>query len=132
MAAINQASFFLPTPPSVLLIVNMHTPIATMDSFYCQSYKGKYENVFDFIKAMYEGRNVEAIDHFLEILNGKITDYSTKFSISISSHLSYPICQQSPVHTPCRRDSRVPSTSADIEVIGFIVYHGRLLKANCA
>ena len=34
----------------------------TTYSFYCHRYKeGKHKNVFDFIKAMYEGHNVEAI-----------------------------------------------------------------------
>lgn len=52
----------LPPPPSSLGIVDTHTHIATTYSFYRQRYKeGKYENVFDFIKAMYEGRNVEAV-----------------------------------------------------------------------
>ena len=52
----------LPTPPSPLGIVDTHTHLVTTYSFYRQRYKeGKYENVFDFVKAMYEGRNVEAI-----------------------------------------------------------------------
>ncbi|EDR07064.1 uncharacterized protein LACBIDRAFT_299432 [Laccaria bicolor S238N-H82] len=52
----------LPTPPSSLGIVDTHTHLASTYSFYRQRYKeGKYDNVFDFIKAMYEGRNVEAI-----------------------------------------------------------------------
>ena len=52
----------LPTPPSPLGIVDTHTHLVTTYSFYRQRYKeGKHENVFDFIKAMYEGRNVEAI-----------------------------------------------------------------------
>jgi len=52
----------LPTPLSSLGIVDTHTHIASTYSFYRQRYKGgKHENVFDFIKAMYEGRNVEAV-----------------------------------------------------------------------
>ena len=54
--------YILPTPPSSSGIVNMHTHIVTTYSSYHKRYKGTYENVFNFIKAIYEGQNVEAID----------------------------------------------------------------------
>ena len=64
--------YLLPMPPSSLGIINMHTHIATTYSFYHQRYKGKCENVFDFIKVIYDNQIIEAIDHLLDILNGKI------------------------------------------------------------
>ena len=52
----------LPMPPSSSGIVDTHMHLTTTYSFYRQRYKeGKYKNVFDFIKAMYEGQNMEAI-----------------------------------------------------------------------
>ena len=77
--------------PSSLGIISMLIYITTTHSLYHQRCKGTYKNVFNFIKVMYEGWNVEAINHLLEILNGKITDYSTIFLFWISSHLTPPL-----------------------------------------
>ena len=52
----------LPTPPSNLTIVDTHTHVAPTFEFYRRRYKqGKHQTVYDFVRAMYEGRNVESI-----------------------------------------------------------------------
>ena len=52
----------LPTPPSTLSIVDTHTHVASTFSSYQLRYKGgKHQTVFDFVRTMYEGRNVESI-----------------------------------------------------------------------
>ena len=52
----------LPTPPSNLSIVDTHTHVAATYTFYRTRYKqGKYQTVYDFVRTMYEGRNVESI-----------------------------------------------------------------------
>ncbi|KAF9524801.1 hypothetical protein CPB83DRAFT_860715 [Crepidotus variabilis] len=52
----------LPTPPTILPIVDTHTHVASTYDFYRQRYKeGQHTNVYDFVNAMYEGRKVEAI-----------------------------------------------------------------------
>ncbi|TFK35705.1 hypothetical protein BDQ12DRAFT_687821 [Crucibulum laeve] len=52
----------LPTPPASSPIVDTHTHLASTFEAYRTRYKaGKFENVYDFVRGMYEGRNVEAI-----------------------------------------------------------------------
>ncbi|KDR73175.1 hypothetical protein GALMADRAFT_251759 [Galerina marginata CBS 339.88] len=52
----------LPTPPSELSVVDTHTHVLSTFDFYRRQYRnGKYTDVYSFIKAMYEGRNVDAI-----------------------------------------------------------------------
>lgn len=52
----------LPTPPSLLGIVDTHTHVASTYEYYRGRYKqGKYNTVHDFVRSMYEGRNVESI-----------------------------------------------------------------------
>ena len=52
----------LPTPPSNLNIVDTHTHVAPTFEFYRKRYKqGKHQTVYDFVRSMYEGRNVESI-----------------------------------------------------------------------
>jgi hypothetical protein len=52
----------LPTPPTALPVVDTHTHVASTFEFYRARYKdGKHTNVFDFVKGMYDGRNVEAL-----------------------------------------------------------------------
>ena len=52
----------LPTPPSTLNIVDTHTHVAPTFEYYRGRYReGKYQTVYDFVRAMYEGRNVESI-----------------------------------------------------------------------
>lgn len=52
----------LPAPPTALPVVDTHTHVATTFEFYRGRYKdGMYTNVFDFVKGMYGGRNVEAL-----------------------------------------------------------------------
>ena len=52
----------LPTPPSTSNIVDTHTHVASTFTYYRTRYKqGKYQNVYDFVRTMYEGRNVESI-----------------------------------------------------------------------
>ncbi|KAH9474980.1 Putative deoxyribonuclease TATDN2 [Psilocybe cubensis] len=57
-----EENLLLPTPPSTLPIVDTHTHVASTFDFYRGRYKeGKYQTVYEFIKAMYQGRNVEAV-----------------------------------------------------------------------
>ncbi|KAF8968551.1 hypothetical protein BDZ97DRAFT_1915998 [Flammula alnicola] len=57
-----EENLLLPTPPSTLPIVDTHTHVASTFDFYRGRYKeGKHVDVYDFVKTMYEGRNVEAI-----------------------------------------------------------------------
>ncbi|KAI5116506.1 hypothetical protein M0805_004669 [Coniferiporia weirii] len=50
------------TQASVTPIVDTHTHLLSTFSAYRNKYtSGKYENVFDFVRGVYEGRNVEAI-----------------------------------------------------------------------
>jgi TatD DNase family protein len=52
----------LPTPPSNLSIVDTHTHVAATFEYYRNRYKqGKHQTVYDFVRTMYEGRNVESI-----------------------------------------------------------------------
>jgi hypothetical protein len=52
----------LPTPPSNLSVVDTHTHVATTFEYYRKRYKqGKHQTVYDFMRTMYEGRNVESI-----------------------------------------------------------------------
>ena len=52
----------LPSPPSNLNIVDTHTHVAATFENYRRRYKqGKYQTVYDFVRTMYEGRNVESI-----------------------------------------------------------------------
>lgn len=52
----------LPTPPSTLSIVDTHTHVAPTYEYYRGRYKqGKYTTVYDFVRSMYQGRNVESI-----------------------------------------------------------------------
>ncbi|KAF8811421.1 Metallo-dependent hydrolase [Phlegmacium glaucopus] len=52
----------LPTPPSTLGIVDTHTHVASTFEYYRGRYKqGKHTTVYDFVRTMYEGRNVESI-----------------------------------------------------------------------
>ena len=52
----------LPTPPTLLPIVDTHTHVATTFEYYRGRYKqGRCTNVFDFVTEMYEGRRVEAL-----------------------------------------------------------------------
>lgn len=52
----------LPIPPSALPVVDTHTHVATTFEYYRGRYKdGVYTNVYDFVKGMYGGRNVEAL-----------------------------------------------------------------------
>ncbi|KAG6845025.1 hypothetical protein H0H87_001546 [Tephrocybe sp. NHM501043] len=57
-----ESFLLLPTPPSTLAIVDTHTHLASTFEAYRGKYKeGKVENVYEFVRHMYEGRNVEAI-----------------------------------------------------------------------
>jgi TatD DNase family protein len=52
----------LPTPPSTWNIVDTHTHVASTFSNYRLRYKqGKHQTVYDLVRTMYEGRNVESI-----------------------------------------------------------------------
>jgi len=52
----------LPSPPSTLGIVDTHTHVAFTFEYYRGRYKaGKHATVYDFVRTMYEGRNVESI-----------------------------------------------------------------------
>jgi hypothetical protein len=57
-----EESLLLPTPPSTSPIIDTHTHIASTFQFYQRFYKdGKHDNAFEFIRKIYEGRNVESI-----------------------------------------------------------------------
>ncbi|CAA7265636.1 unnamed protein product [Cyclocybe aegerita] len=57
-----EENLLLPTPPSLLAIVDTHTHIASTFEFYRGRYKqGRYMDVHEFVRAMYEGRRVEAV-----------------------------------------------------------------------
>ena len=57
-----EAYLLLPTPPSTLGIVDTHTHLGPTFEFYWTRYKErKHETVYDFVRAMCEGRNVESI-----------------------------------------------------------------------
>jgi len=57
-----EENLLLPEPPSKLSIVDTHTHVASTFEFYQHRYKeGKHANVFDFVKAMYQGRVVDAV-----------------------------------------------------------------------
>lgn len=52
----------LPTPPSTSAIIDTHTHLASTFAAYRGRYKeGKYQDVYEFVRKMYEGRKVEAI-----------------------------------------------------------------------
>ncbi len=58
----SEDNLLLPTPPTLLPIVDTHTHVATTFDYYRGRYKeGRYTNVFDFVTGMYEGRRVEAL-----------------------------------------------------------------------
>lgn len=55
-------NLLLPTPPSASAIVDTHTHLASTFQFYRRYYKnGKYNDPFEFIRKIYEGRKVESI-----------------------------------------------------------------------
>ena len=57
-----EENLLLPTPPSSLSIVDTHTHVASTFEYYRGRYKqGRYLDVYEFIKAMYANRNVEAV-----------------------------------------------------------------------
>ncbi|RDB15951.1 putative deoxyribonuclease TATDN2 [Hypsizygus marmoreus] len=57
-----EENLILPTPPSTSAIVDTHTHVASTFAMYRTRYKeGKYTDVFEFLRTMYEGRNVETI-----------------------------------------------------------------------
>ncbi|KAF4622421.1 hypothetical protein D9613_009598 [Agrocybe pediades] len=57
-----EENLLLPEPPSKLSIVDTHTHVASTFEFYQHRYKeGKHATVFEFIKAMYQGRSVDAV-----------------------------------------------------------------------
>jgi TatD DNase family protein len=57
-----EENLLLPTPPSSLPIVDTHTHIAATFEYYRGRYKaGRYLDVYEFVKAMYANRNVEAV-----------------------------------------------------------------------
>ena len=57
-----EETLLLPKPPTLLPIVDTHTHVAATFEHYRRRYKqGKYKNVFEFIEAMYNGRNVESL-----------------------------------------------------------------------
>ncbi|KAF9552164.1 hypothetical protein CPC08DRAFT_302714 [Agrocybe pediades] len=57
-----EENLLLPEPPSKLSIVDTHTHVASTFEFYQHRYKeGKHTTVFEFIKAMYQGRSVDAV-----------------------------------------------------------------------
>ena len=64
----------LPTPPSSLPIVDTHTHVAATFEYYRGRYKeGRYLDVYEFVKAMYVDRNVEAVvDVWCEVPARKI------------------------------------------------------------
>ncbi|KAG5653458.1 hypothetical protein H0H81_000227 [Sphagnurus paluster] len=52
----------LPAPPSTSSIVDTHTHLGLTFAAYRRNYKsGKHQDAYQFIQAMYKGRNVEAI-----------------------------------------------------------------------
>jgi TatD DNase family protein len=52
----------LPNPPSNSTIVDTHTHVAMTFELYRSKYKeSKNQTVYDFVRTMYEGRNVESI-----------------------------------------------------------------------
>lgn len=57
-----EENLLLPTPPSSLTIVDTHTHVAATFEYYRGRYKeGRYLDVYEFVKAMYANRNVEAV-----------------------------------------------------------------------
>jgi len=57
-----EENLLLPTPPSSLPIVDTHTHVAATFEYYRGRYKaGRYIDVYEFVKAMYADRNVEAV-----------------------------------------------------------------------
>ncbi|KIM37399.1 hypothetical protein M413DRAFT_448467 [Hebeloma cylindrosporum] len=57
-----EENLLLPTPPSSLPIVDTHTHVAATFEHYRGRYKeGRYHDVYEFVKAMYTDRQVEAI-----------------------------------------------------------------------
>jgi len=57
-----EENLLLPTPPSSLPIVDTHTHVAATFEYYRGRYKeGRYLDVYEFVKAMYANRNVEAV-----------------------------------------------------------------------
>ena len=58
----SESFLLLPTPPSTLPIVDTHTHLASTFEMYRTRYKeGSIKGVYEFVKHMYHGRNVEAI-----------------------------------------------------------------------
>lgn len=57
-----ESLLLLPSPPTASSIVDTHTHLASTFAAYRSRYKeGHYQDVFDFMKEMYKGRNVAAI-----------------------------------------------------------------------
>lgn len=57
-----EENLLLPAPPSTLPIVDTHTHVASTYEHYRGRYKaGKYTDVYEFVRAMYEGRGVGAV-----------------------------------------------------------------------
>jgi TatD DNase family protein len=55
-------NLLLPTPPSSSPIIDTHTHLASTFAHYRRYYKdGKYDDALEFLRTIYEGRNVESI-----------------------------------------------------------------------
>jgi len=60
--AAGEEALLLPTPPTSGKIVDTHAHLVYTFDAYKKKYKdGKHADVFSFVRAMYEGRNVEAV-----------------------------------------------------------------------
>ena len=58
----SEEDLLLPTPPSASAIVDTHTHLASTFAFYQKYYKdGKCNDAFEFIRKIYEGRQVDSI-----------------------------------------------------------------------
>jgi hypothetical protein len=60
--SVPESALLLPARDETQPIVDTHTHLASTFEFYRRKYKsGQYETVYDFVRAVYEGRKVEAI-----------------------------------------------------------------------
>ncbi|KAK7054847.1 hypothetical protein VNI00_003310 [Paramarasmius palmivorus] len=60
--SVPESALLLPAREETQPIVDTHTHLASTFEFYRRKYKsGQYENVYDFVRAVYEGKKVEAI-----------------------------------------------------------------------
>jgi hypothetical protein len=58
----SEDNLLLPTPPSTSAIIDTHTHLASTFAFYRRYYKeGKFDDALEFVRKIYEGRNVESI-----------------------------------------------------------------------